>query len=79
MTDKVLEATDLLFTSQPKVERTGYPLHTREDWQKIVEEWANAHPDWNAAQLYVGIKYYNYMFPDRVDLIMISNALNWEK
>ena len=77
--DTIQETVDLLLSSQPRVEHGGYVLYTAADWQNIVQEWYEAHPDWTVAQLYIGIKYYNYMFPHRVSLEMVHNAENWTK
>lgn len=77
MSNVIQETANLLFSSQPRVERGGYVLHTIEDWENIVAEWQESHPDWSPAQLYIGIKYFNYMFPHHVSLDMVHNAEQW--
>lgn len=77
MSKVIQETVNLLLSSQPRVERGGYVLNTPKDWEKVATEWQEAHSDWTSSQLYIGIKYFNYMFPNHVSLDMVHNAEQW--
>lgn len=76
--DKVAQLANLLYKKQPKYEKAGYPIVTRNEWFDIAQDWIEAHQDWSIEDVFLGIKYFNYCFPYHVDMEMIKIAKIWE-
>ena len=76
--DKVAQLTDLLSKRNPKYTRAGYPITKRQEWYEVAENWVEAHKDWSIEDIFLGIKYYNYCFPEHVNTEMVNVAKLWE-
>lgn len=79
MEDKIVQLTNLLHNKQIEYKKAGYTVNSWDDWFIIAEDWVESHKNWTIDDLFLGIKYYNYCFPEHVNMEMIEVAKTWEK
>ena len=77
MNDISFQIADYLYANRIKIERGGYLIQKWSDLKQIAEEWIECHPNWTVEELCIGIRFYNFRFPEHVNLNMIKNASKW--
>lgn len=77
--NKVITLADRLHEQRVECRRAGYLVTTWDEWFIIARDWVETHKDWSLDDLFLGIKYYNYCFPEHVNMDMIEVAKTWEK